>query len=157
MQEINISIVGENFQLSKGFVKNQPWHIQTPPKQCHTVYGRNPAPVDMVNVALFTGFYTSPVVSRISSINSSEPFQFFLADPKGSVQVQWLKTTARVIFVWVCPPNQPNFAIIVGIGNMNLWIIPKTIFFGLIDWSFRVYWFGFVFWVIFCYRSYHGN
>ena len=28
----------------------------------HTVDGRNPAPVDMVNIAAFTGFYTSQVV-----------------------------------------------------------------------------------------------
>ena len=28
------------------------------------------SPVDMVNIPLFTGFYTSQVVSRISSINS---------------------------------------------------------------------------------------
>ena len=27
-----------------------------------TVDGRNPAPVDMVNIILFTGFYTSQVV-----------------------------------------------------------------------------------------------
>ena len=31
-----------------------------------TVDGRNPAPVDMVNILLITGFYTSQVVSRIS-------------------------------------------------------------------------------------------
>ena len=37
----------------------------------HTVDGKNPTPVDMVNIPLFTGFYTSRVVSRISSINSS--------------------------------------------------------------------------------------
>ena len=36
-----------------------------------TLDGRNPAPVDMVNIPLFTGFYTSQVVSRISSINST--------------------------------------------------------------------------------------
>ena len=35
-----------------------------------TVDGRNPAPVDMVNIPLFTGFCTSQVVSQISSINS---------------------------------------------------------------------------------------
>jgi len=28
----------------------------------HTVDGRNPAPVDMVDIPLFTGFYTSQVV-----------------------------------------------------------------------------------------------
>ena len=33
---------------------------------CHTVDGRNPAPVDMENLPLFTGFYLSQVVSRIS-------------------------------------------------------------------------------------------
>ena len=32
-------------------------------KKCaDTVDGRNPAPVDMVNIPLFTGFYTSQVV-----------------------------------------------------------------------------------------------
>ena len=30
----------------------------------HTVDGRNPAPVDMVNIPLFTGFYTSQVVGN---------------------------------------------------------------------------------------------
>ena len=39
-------------------------------RRCDTVDGRNPAPVDMVNIPLFTGSYTSQVVSRISSINS---------------------------------------------------------------------------------------
>ena len=34
-----------------------------------TVDGRNPAPVDMVNIPFVTWFYTSQVVSRISSIN----------------------------------------------------------------------------------------
>ena len=28
----------------------------------HTVDGKNPAPVDMVNIPLLTGFYTSQVV-----------------------------------------------------------------------------------------------
>ena len=32
----------------------------------HRVDGRKPAPVDMVNIPLFTRFYTSQVVSRIS-------------------------------------------------------------------------------------------
>ena len=32
----------------------------------HTVDGRNPAPADIVNIPLFTGCYTSQVVSRIS-------------------------------------------------------------------------------------------
>ena len=38
----------------------------------HTVDGSEigRSPVDMVNITLFTGFYTSQVVSRISSINS---------------------------------------------------------------------------------------
>ena len=34
----------------------------------HTVDGRNPAPVDIVNIPLFAGFHTCQVVSR-----SSEP------------------------------------------------------------------------------------
>ena len=33
-------------------------------------WGKNPAPVDMVNIPLFTGFHTCQVVSRISFINS---------------------------------------------------------------------------------------
>ena len=37
----------------------------------HTVDGRNPAPVEMQFIPLFTGFYASQVVSRISSINST--------------------------------------------------------------------------------------
>ena len=32
----------------------------------NTVGGRNPAPVDIGNIQLFTRFYTSQVVSRIS-------------------------------------------------------------------------------------------
>ena len=37
----------------------------------HTVDGRNPAPVDMVNITLFTGFYRSQVVvSDFWTINS---------------------------------------------------------------------------------------
>ena len=32
-------------------------------KRTHTVDGRHPAPVDMVNIPLFTGFYTSQVVA----------------------------------------------------------------------------------------------
>ena len=35
-----------------------------------TVGGRNPAPLDMVNLPSYTGSDTSQVVSRISSINS---------------------------------------------------------------------------------------
>jgi len=38
------------------------------PKKTTTVDGRNPAPVDMVNIPLFVGFHTSQVVSRISAI-----------------------------------------------------------------------------------------
>ena len=39
----------------------------TPFGKKHTVDGKNPAPVDMVNIPLFTGFWkTSPVVGRIS-------------------------------------------------------------------------------------------
>ena len=38
-----------------------------------TVDGRNPAPVDMENIPLFIGFYTSQVVSQISAINSIKP------------------------------------------------------------------------------------
>ena len=34
--------------------------------QYSTVDGRNPAPVDMVNIPLITGFHTCQVVSRIS-------------------------------------------------------------------------------------------
>ena len=48
------------------------WYIEiymTSPT-IHTVAGRNPAPVDMVNIPLFAGFCTSQVVSQISSINS---------------------------------------------------------------------------------------
>ena len=33
---------------------------------CHTVDGRNPAPVDMVNIPLFIGFHTSQVVQEFS-------------------------------------------------------------------------------------------
>ena len=40
-------------------------------KNHDTVDGRNSAPADMVNIPWFTKLYTSPVVSRISSINSS--------------------------------------------------------------------------------------
>ena len=40
----------------------------------HTVDGRNPAPVDMVNIPLFTSFHACWVVSRISSINSTSGF-----------------------------------------------------------------------------------
>ena len=43
-------------------------------KNCHdalnTVDERNPAPVDTVNIPLFTGFYASQVVSRTSFVNS---------------------------------------------------------------------------------------
>ena len=37
----------------------------------NTVDGRNPAPVDMVNISLFTGFPTCWVVSRISEPSTS--------------------------------------------------------------------------------------
>ncbi len=43
-----------------------------------TVDGWNPAAVDMVNIPLFIGFHTSQVVSRISAINSIQPFGCFL-------------------------------------------------------------------------------
>ena len=43
-----------------------------PKKVASTVDGRNPAPVDIVNIPLFTGFHTCWVVSRISSINSNK-------------------------------------------------------------------------------------
>ena len=43
----------------------------------HTVDGRNPAPVDMVNIPLFTGFFVHPRWCRISSINSMLGFCFF--------------------------------------------------------------------------------
>ena len=36
----------------------------------HTVYGRNPAPVDIENIPCLKGFHIQQVVSRISSINS---------------------------------------------------------------------------------------
>ncbi len=42
-----------------------------------TVDGRNPAPVDMVNIPLFTGIFTSQVVSQISSFNSMYIFCAF--------------------------------------------------------------------------------
>ena len=47
------------------------WGHTYEPKKTITVDGRNPAPVDMVNIPLFVGFQTSQVVSRISAINSS--------------------------------------------------------------------------------------
>ena len=40
-------------------------------EKSNTVDGRNPAPVNMVNIPVSTGFYTYQVVNRISSINSS--------------------------------------------------------------------------------------
>ena len=51
-----------------------------------TVDGRNPAPVDMYNIPLFIGFYTSQVVSPISAINRIIPtmrlsFQFWDQTP----------------------------------------------------------------------------
>ena len=44
--------------------------LKCEPEKKHTVDGRNPAPVDMENIQFFIGFYTSQVVSRISSTNS---------------------------------------------------------------------------------------
>ncbi len=41
----------------------------------HTVDGRNPAPVDMVNIPLFTGFHTCQVVQDFWTINSSTLIQ----------------------------------------------------------------------------------
>ena len=35
-------------------------------KGCDTVDGRNPAPVDMINIPLFIGFHTSQVVQDFS-------------------------------------------------------------------------------------------
>ena len=43
-------------------------------KNNHREDERNPAPIDMVKIPLFSGFDTSQVVSRISSINSITPF-----------------------------------------------------------------------------------
>ena len=43
--------------------------------ECHTVHGRNPVPVDRSNIPLCTRFFTSQVVSQISSINSRWCFQ----------------------------------------------------------------------------------
>ena len=59
-------------------------HIWLSPLPSNTVDGRNPASVDMVNIPLFTGFYTCQVVSRISSINSShhqDDIKTCLGDP----------------------------------------------------------------------------
>ena len=41
-------------------------------------YWKNPAPVDMVNLRLFTGFYTSQVVVGISSINIHQQYERLL-------------------------------------------------------------------------------
>ena len=63
------------------------------------VEGRNPAPVDREFIPLFTGFYTSQVVSRISPINSST-FQLFhltLPEPNGSLEshvFKWIQVTS---------------------------------------------------------------
>ena len=48
------------------------YHLNFPKSLLHgaTVDGRNPAPVGMANIPLFTGFHTCWVLSRISSINS---------------------------------------------------------------------------------------
>ena len=67
--------------------------------QVDTVDGRNPAPVDRQFIPLFTGFYTSQVVSRISPINSST-FQLFhltLPEPNGSLEshvFKWIQATS---------------------------------------------------------------
>ena len=55
----------------------QPWEANLTPNFRNTVDGRNAAPVDMVNIPLFTRFYTSQVVSRISSINSMRKVYIF--------------------------------------------------------------------------------
>ena len=79
------------------------------PSYIHTVDGRKPAPVDMVNIPLFIGFFTSQVVSRIFSINSSNSiyppkkqwiFRLFRARTEFSVlEKKWMLrnfTTAQV-------------------------------------------------------------
>ncbi len=79
-----------------------------------TVDGRNPAPVDMVNFTLFTSFYTSLVVSRISSINSItkhfgylkwrycalEGYFWGMGFPLHTPYIQWNFKKAKVFF-WV--------------------------------------------------------
>ena len=49
-------------------------HVQQKKQSCafahHTVDGRNPAPVDMVNIKLFTRYYTSPGGAGFFSISS---------------------------------------------------------------------------------------
>ena len=57
--------------------------------QVNTVDGRNPAPVDRQFIPLFTGFYKSQVVSRISSINSMK-----------SVSQQYHEPGQISFFVW---------------------------------------------------------
>ena len=52
-------------KISPGFLV---WNY-TLAKISDTVDGRNPAPADIVNIPSFTEFYTSQVVSRISSID----------------------------------------------------------------------------------------
>ena len=57
----------------------------------HTVNGRNPAPVDMVNIPVFTWFYIHPRwLFGISSINSFNPLIF-------------VEITGRFFGIWV--PN----------------------------------------------------
>ena len=62
----------------------------------------NPARVDMVNLTSFTGFYTSQVVRRISSINSTSghfnfdrPRQRGLFDPARADAKTWGRTPAK--------------------------------------------------------------
>ena len=60
-------------KTATGFEIKLPWE-----KHGSTVDGKNPAPVDMLNISLFTGFPTCWVVSRISSINSISCIAGFL-------------------------------------------------------------------------------
>ena len=63
-----------------------PWNEQFAPENrpsqkensIPSVDGRNPAPIDRYFISLFTGFYTSQVVSRISSINRTIHFEGLL-------------------------------------------------------------------------------
>ena len=55
----------------------------------HTVDGRNPAPVDMVNFLLFTGFYTSKRWLALGFLNHQPTvFFFFSAKQVGGVGLQ---------------------------------------------------------------------
>ena len=49
--------------------------VSSPRESSHTVDGRNPAPVDMVNIPLLAGFYTSQVVQDFFH---QQYFQIFL-------------------------------------------------------------------------------